>query len=395
MRSAFVVLAGLTFTCAAVACGSGGSEFPEPGSSGTSGASNGGISSGGINPGGSSGAQEPFDPSKCASDTLGGKLLPVELTLVFDNSSSMCYVEAIGQFACGDARSKWPATTAALGAFLRAPESANLTVAVHTYGPVDSHSPSSVANNRCNSAAYEQPTIARQELPSEALANQVTSIAVDVSHPDATQTQTGPAITGSAVYSRNREAELAGTKRVAILLITDGNPAGCGDPAKPTEQTYADELLAVDAARSAYEQGTEVYVLNIGGSASVLDNIAAAGGTTAAINIADPTDTNQIKGALDQIRGKALSCDIQVPVPERGKADPEKLNITWTPNLGDEPKLIGQSPDCSDPRGWRYDNPENPTSIRLCAEICEEVLATETGKIDVVLGCTTYTGPVN
>lgn len=392
MRRLVFALTVLGVAVTAAACGSEGSEFPDGSSSGASGgagASGGNTSSGGIK---NDTPQEPFDPSKCAVDTLVGNLLPVELTLVFDNSSSMCFVQAINNFACGDDRSRWPATTNALGAFLRSPESAGLAVAVRTYGPVDSYNPPAVATNRCSSQAYEVPDFPRQDLPSEQLAAQVTGIAVDTSNPDATETQTGAAITGSAVYSRNREAELNGTKRVAILLITDGNPAGCGTD--PRNQSYEDKLQAIEAAKQAYEQGTEVYVLNIGGDAAVLNDIAKAGGTTEAINI-DGTDTQAISGALDEIRGKALSCDIQVPIPDVGKADPEKLNITWTPVTGQEPQLILQSPDCAEPKGWRYDNPADPKSIRLCSAICDEVLATQTGKIDVVVGCQTRNAPVN
>lgn len=394
MQKAAFAFSLLTATCLAMACGGDGSEFPDETPSG--GASNGGLSSsgGGIKPGGDNG-QPNFDPTKCATDTLGGRLLDVELTLVFDTSSSMCYVPAIGQFACNDGRSRWPAATGALGSFLRAPESTRLSVAVHTYGPVDRHSPSSIQTNRCDPGMYSTPNIPRQELPSEQLAQQVTSLQVDTSHQDATQTQTGPAIAGAATYSRAREQELAGEKRVAILLITDGNPAGCGDAAKPTEQTYADEQMATEAARQANEQGTEVYVLNIGGNAGILDNIAQAGGTGKAITITDPTDMNQIKGALDDIRGKALSCDIEVPIPDVGKPDPEKMNITWTPTSGDPAQYLPQSQDCADPRGWRYDNPTDPKAIRLCDGICGEVTATQTGKIDVVLGCQTYKGDVN
>ncbi len=373
----------------AAACGSEGSEFPDGSSSGGSGGLGGNTSNGGI---GNDAPREPFDPSKCAVDTLAGNLLPVELTLVFDNSSSMCFVTDINNFACDDPRSRWPATTSALGAFLRSPESAGLSVAVRTYGPVDSFNPPAVSTNRCSSQAYETPDFPRQDLPSEQLAAQVTSIVVDTSNPDATQTQTAAAITGGAVYSRAREAELAGTKRVAILLITDGNPAGCGGD--PRNGTYEDQLQAVEAAKQAYEQGTEVYVLNIGGTAEVLNGIAAAGGTTAAINI-NGTDSTAIGNALDEIRGKALSCDIEVPIPDVGKADPAKLNITWTPVTGQEPQLILQSPDCSDPKGWRYDNPADPKSIRLCSAICDEVLATQTGTIDVVVGCQTRNAPVN
>ena len=401
-RAAFAALS-LGFTCVALACGSEGSEFPEPGSSGASGTSNGGASGGasgasGSTIGSSSSSGAPFDPEKCASDTLVGNLLPVELSVVFDNSSSMCRLPppSYDLVPCNDPRGRWPATSGALAAFLSSPDSAGLTVSVRTYGPVGNATTPAVATNWCESNRYETPTAGfePQPLPSEDLANRVRALesTIDVQNPNATQTQTGAAITGSAVYSRAREAALGGEKRVAILLITDGNPAGCGTD--PTNESDADRLQAIDAARSAFEQGTEVYVLNIGGTEAVLNQIAAAGGTSAAITI-DGTDGAAIRGALDTIRGKALSCEIEMPVPAQGTADPTKLNVGWTPNTGDATQYLPQSADCADPRGWQYDDPANPKHIRLCGAICDEVLGTQTGKIDVVLGCETYVSPVN
>ncbi len=386
------------------------------------------------------------DLDRCATETLGGDLLPLELTLLFDVSSSLCFVADPldagsdagadagdadagdqdagdvdagdadagdvdagdagpsgpgpydhGHFDCTNPASRWPATREALRAFLSSPKSAGLTLAVRTFGPVDSWTPPSVANNRCASANSETPDFEATELPSTSFANRVAGIAVDTRHPDATQTQTSSVIVGATKYTKARAAALAGSKGVAMVLVTDGNPQGC-DPglAVPNYGTEQDRQYAYAAAAGALAQGLKLYVLNIGGSQDVLDRIASQGGTEAAITLTDPTDTDAILQSLETIRRKALSCEVAIPVPASGVADFEKLNVVWTPEgSGGAPQPLVQSSDCADPRGWSFDNPSQPSKITLCPAVCAEVIASEIGKLDIVLGCQTRARPVD
>lgn len=388
------------------ACGTDGSSFPDSADSGGGGSAQTGSSGLGGGPGssgdgGSNGSSGSSGLAECATDTLGGKLVPMQLTILLDATATMC-LTADGQFDCDSPTTRWPATIEALQTFFRSPQSAGLSVAVRTFGPVDRYYPSSVATNRCEASQYTAPDFPPRDLPSEDLATQIGTVRVDLGDGDdgdATQTQTGAVIGGSTAYTKAQEVALAGSKSVAMLLVTDGIPQGCGDPAKPTEATEADNQLAVASAAAAAEQGLKLYVLDIVGgtfgNAAVLDAIAAAGGTEQAIAIEDPTNTEAISAALAEIRGKAVSCELAIPQPAQGTPDFDKLNVTWTASNGSQPVVLLRSDDCSDPHGWSYDDPANPTTIRLCSDICSEVLATVGGQLDVVLGCATRSDPVN
>jgi len=378
------------------------------GASGASGASGDNNSSGASGIGtGSSGASGtsgnlPPDLEECGVDTLGGNLLPVELTLIFDKSSSMCAVPGpVNEptvFDCADARTRWPATSSALRTFLTAPESAGLTLAAVPFGPVQQFPNNTVAKNNCEAAKYQTipANFGPTELPNEPLATAILSELPQFPGGDgyATMTQTGPAISGSLMYSVARKAALNGEKGVAMLLVSDGDPTGCGTD--PKGASPEDQAQAVAAAQAATDAGIKLYVLNIGGTKARLDQIAAAGGTEQAITIDNPTDASAIGTALAAIRGQTLSCEFPIPTPTNGlEPDYTKLNVTYTPP-GGAPQLLAQTTDCAtNPRGWQYDNAANPTKINLCAAVCEEVLSSITGQINVVLGCATKTGPVN
>ncbi len=394
-----VVGVGLTSLVAGgTGCGNDGSAFPEPdsGGAGTSGATS---SSGSITNPGSSGdggaGTPPISLAECATSTLGGSLLPMQLTVMLDTSSSMCLVPpANDSFDCANPATRWQQTTKALRTFLTSPDSAGLTIAITRFGPIDTYTPLAVATNRCDPADYLTPVYLPKQLPwlaaEAAELNQ--NIDIDVSNGNATQTQTGAVIRGATTYTLAEKQRLEGQKGTAMLLVSDGIPAGC-DPASLTIGTAVDRTLAYDAASAAKAAGLKLYVLNLGGDETTLQEIASRGGTEA-IHVSGE-NSDEIVGKLNQIRGETLSCEFAIPVPAAGTPNFDQLNLGWTKSPGTESELLLQSADCSQGRGWQYDNREHPTSIRLCGTICDEVLASNSGKIDVVLGCETRTGPVN
>lgn len=384
-------------------CGGGESTFPEPDAGQTPEDTTPNITPPGSSSSGDGGdvRTPPASLAECATSTLGGSLLPMELVMLFDTSSSMCLVTkgnadpSDDYLDCADPTTRWQATTAALRSFLTSPQSAGLTMSITRFGPVDSYEPVSAATNRCTASSYETPVYLPKDLPwAEAEAAELnTAIDIDTSNGYATQTQTGPAITGGTTYALAEKARLAGVKGVAMLLVSDGIPQGC-DPASPRDgnDSTVDEDLAYAAAKATSDAGLKLYVLNLGGQEDVLQKIAENGGTEA-IRISG-TDTSEIVSKLNQIRGEALSCEFRIPTPETGTPDYDQLNLGWVAP-GEASEVLVQSADCSQGRGWQYDNPDAPTSIRLCGAICDEVLASAGGKIDIVLGCETRTVPVN
>jgi hypothetical protein len=133
------------------------------------------------------------------------------------------------------------------------------------------------------------------------------------------------------------------------------------------------------------------YVIGVG-NWSALDAIAVAGGTGSAfmVNVDNPEQTQRdFLAAINQIRGAALPCDLEIPPPpENETLDPTLVNVTFTPP-GGSTTLFYQSADCASDLGWRYDNPDAPTRIELCPNACQTVKAGAGGKLDVAFGCAT------
>ena len=386
-----------------------------------------------------------WDPSRCAERILTAELLPLELTMMLDLSSSMCLVRVPRDggeepvdagsdaeisdadsdaeiadaeiadadadisdaevadaapdasnpynddyFDCTDPRTRWPAASSALRTFLSSPQSSDITLAVRTFGPATTWAPSTLEGNRCSSNDYRTPDFPATALPSEMFAERIAGISIPTLHPDATQTQTGAVIAGATAYSAERLAQVEGEKSVAMLLVTDGNPQGC-DPTLPIPNyaTETDLELAYTAAAAASSHGLKLYVLNIGGTQSVLDRIAHEGGTGSAITIDDPTNAEAIGAALAQIRERALSCRIRIPQPTQGEIDYGKINLTWKATPSSALERLPQSAACDELRGWRYDDPDRPSYIELCSHACDEVDASTTGELQVVVGCST------
>ena len=48
---------------------------------------------------------------------------------------------------------------------------------------------------------------------------------------------------------------------------------------------------------------------------------------------------------------------------------------------------------CTGGTGWQYDDANNPTRVLLCNGTCDGVKA-KAGKVDILFGCATQTGPV-
>ena len=370
--------------------------FCEPDAGGGGNSSGGRIGGDGNNGAAGKPSTPPGELAQCASQTFGGTLLPMQLTTVLDTSSSMC-LTANG-FDCAAPETRWQNTTKALRAFLTAEASRGLTLAFRLFGPIDKYDYSGggdISKHRCDPAGYTTPQYLPKDLPwTEAEAAFLNNeIGIDTSDGNLTQTQTGAALRGAITYTSAERGRLADQKGVGILLVTDGIPAGC-DPASPFQNSKVDDDLAIRAAREAKEAGLKVFVLNLGGQEDVLYKIAEAAGTAAIV--VDGANQNEVISKLNQIRGEALSCEFALPKPSGGgKVDTNKINLGWIKSPGASSDLLLKSDDCANQRGWQYDDPQAPTSIRLCGAICDEVLANPTGQIDVVLGCETRDQPVN
>jgi hypothetical protein len=220
-------------------------------------------------------------------------------------------------------------------------------------------------------------------------------------------TPTGPALTGALMFARQRLTSMP-TRRIAVVLVTDGLPGGFLTGIPPAECTPSD--VAGIATLASGPQGAGgappilTFVIGVfapGMAAQTaqtnLDMLATAGGTAPAVVINTGQDvTAALQNALKSVQSKAIACEYQVP--SQG-VDFKKVNVQFTNGAGTTVTPIGHAPidgtdgsGCDARGGWYYDrDPMSgaPTKITACPATCTMLQTDLDGKVDVVLGCPT------
>ena len=408
------------------ACGgAGGSASSESGSKGNpngSGSNSGGI--GGTFLSGSGGSMAGSGGlDECAGETHEADLTPVDLVLLLDQSGSMS--------ASVGGQTVWNMVTGALDQFVSSPDSSGLGVGLQ-YFPLPSSAcqacgggnqcpagqlPVTDQNNTCccmtntgtgcaqmdgtpcttqgicftgtcwtgffdatcNANDYAALDVPIDLLPGNAMAI-TTSIA---NHGPTGLTPTAPALQGAISAAQQRAAAFP-DHTVAVVLASDGSPTECNP------QIISD--IANIAANAA--TGTPpvlTFVIGIGNVVG-LHQIAQAGNTGQAIIVsANSNAGQQFIDAMNQIQGSLLQCTFDVPQPDEGEVDYNRVNVEFTPG-GGMPQTFGQVPsasECGPDGGWYYDNPAAPSQIHLCDASCDLVTAVTDGSVRIVLGCAT------
>lgn len=338
----------------AQACGGSDSGGDTSGSGGSA-ASSGTGASGGLLIDASGDGAGMSDAEACAVDTQKAKPSPLDMYIMLDSSGSMT-------------GSLWSNTVSAIAAFVKDPMSDGLGVGLDFF-PGD---------NECSPSTYSTPTVPIALLPDN-MPNIVNAFGGVV--PDG-GTPTLPAMQGALTYAQAHAAKNP-DRVVAIVLATDGQPNECSST---VANVSAVAKQGVDGSPKIH-----TFVIGVGPSLTSLNEIAKAGGTEKAfiVNTAGNV-SQQLTDALNSIRG-GLGCEYLIPSFEGGAADPNKVNVWFTPT-GQKPVLWPKYPDVtscpSSGNGWYYDSKFSPTKILLCPGACSYVKATA-GQIDVVYGCPT------
>jgi hypothetical protein len=193
-------------------------------------------------------------------------------------------------------------------------------------------------------------------------------------------TPTHSALGGALDWGRERLVA-APDRLPIVVLVTDGEPNGCINDI-PTIAALAADGLA---------EGIRTYVIGLEGSSEAAINGIATGGGTEGIFIggAGTDASTALIGALDEIRGEALSCEFPTPTTDTGAiVDTSKVNLVVT--LGDESEVpvlkVADEASCSDGVNWYYTD-DTKATIALCQAACDIVQGDENSSIDVQLGC--------
>ena len=363
--ASFTTIAVLTGWSLLVGCGgddgSGSGGAGNAGAGATSG-TGGFVGSGGASSGG-------FDA--CASATVEGDKVPVQMYIMFDKSGSMIEDQ------------KWAGATAALTAFFQDEDSAGLNVALRFFPDDD---PVSGCNeSACSVDACAAPLVDVGELnaqPAYSDPQQEALVTAVQSKSPAGQTPMYAALAGATQWATQHASENVMT---AVVLVTDGEPNGCN------EDTAAIAQLAADAYATS-----EVLTYTIGMQGAVvsqLDQIASAGGTTDAFVIGQGSVHKDLVAAFEAIGTEAIACTMALPesavVGE--EVNPGEVNVAYTPAGEDQSEAIGQVASVAECAGggWYYDDPNEPSVIELCPSTCEQIQGDPGAALEIVLGCKT------
>jgi hypothetical protein len=345
--------------------GTNGNGNGNGGEGGTGFGGNGG-GNGGNGGGGNVGTVGGVTPgSACATSNAGATRPPAYLVFMYDRSASM-------NESVGNGQTKWTACQTALEDFFSSPTSAGIHASLTFFGQnlkADS--------TDCSTASYTTPQVAMTALPD------ATSFSAQINATKpSTDTPTLAAMQGAIQYAQTIKPTDGG--KVAIVLVTDGDPNGCN----------GNSVGAISSAAAAVAATIPTYVVGIGNSLTNLQQIAMGGGTKAiAVSTSSPMQTtSDLENALGTIAASQLGCQYGLPAPPMGQTlDVNSVNVDYTPSGGAQTTLT-YSADCSDPNGWHYDTLMNPTQIIMCPTICNTLTADKGGKVDIIFGCSTSAG---
>ena len=363
LRKKLAAAFGSSLVISVVACGGADpslSDFNKGQANGGNGGFDDGSGAGGDN---GLGTKKPTgDLAACATQTASAEARPVYLVFMFDKSGSMAE----------NGSPKWSASKAATRAFFESADSKGISASLSFFP--DQQNPS------CSPQDYTAPRVAMSALPSPTFGQQL-----DAQNP-AGGTPTKPALEGAIAYAQQVAAGPGKDGKVAVVLVTDGIPQGCN----------GNSIANIRQLAASVAKTIPTYVIGVGSELSSLRDIASGGGTNDAliVSVSNPAQVQaDFTKAINQIKASALTCDYKIPAAPSGETfDRAKVNVQHTPT-GAAAATLQYNQSCAGGTGWKYDDANNPTRILLCDGSCDGVKG-KAGKVDILFGCATQTGPV-
>jgi hypothetical protein len=360
---------------------------------------------------------------------------PIAIYLMLDNSLSMKdndkwknAVAAINSFVKTDPAlgAKWTCVgedgkSVAPPANLAAPGAGAISVAIQYFHPKNAGS----NPNECDGNAHATPAVSMAALPGNG-ANITASLAGTAPE---SNTPTVGSLIGGTKYCQNYEAANPG-KKCALVLVTDGQPNGCGLSAKCADGSLdcvdakSATTLTPTAKRAHDDAAHSVVTFTVGMSGvtkegfALLDAIAIAGGSDCTPNTPGNETCNVTTSGADgllealktirksvQVTSTAnqsvtttstvsttLACEWAIPKPTGNQIfDKDLVNISYSGTGGSE--RLGNVPtktDCAAATGgWYYDDPNTPKRILACPQTCNVIQNMENVKLQVLIGCST------
>ncbi len=327
----------------------------------------------------------------CATTTSDTRRVPVNLLIVLDRSGSMNNTSSNP--------TKWVAAVNALRGLLTRLDDEiriGLTLFPATSGATD------------QATTYARPIVPINRLG----ANRAQLLATLSGASPNGGTPMACALRGAIDYYRTFSMDGARN----VILITDGAPTQectmaevCFPNPLDIPGTLAcimrQESVASDAVRVQVTLGTRettpvrTYVTGTPeANDGFLSDLAVNGGTprTSTCRTMSPpvchyslqtgTFEADLTRALDDIRGRALTCEFEVNV-DPTRVDPTRVNVNFTGSSSPTPVLIPR--DVEHRNGWDYSN--GMRSVVLYGAACERVRSDAQARVQILFGCPTVT----
>jgi len=344
----------------------GGNNNNNTGASGSGGAGGGtgGGSGGDFSIGGGQGGGTI---EECASTSTAAQLKELDIAILLDRSGSM-------------SGTQWTGSVAALSNFVQSPNSIGVNAGI-TFFPFEA----APSQDACNSDWYDELTVDIGPIGQNESNTQMIVDSMNSESPNGGNTPTYGALEGVLTHATAYQ-DLNPDHKVIVVFASDGEPNSC-----PNNQDTIPVIAALASSALNYN-GVETYVVAISGSnVANLNQIAVAGGTTAAFDVT--ADISLFEQKMEEIRAAALACEFVIPDPPDGEElDAGLVNVEYTPSDGSGavtiPGVAGVA-DCGAGLGWYYDNPQNPTQILLCPGACNLIQADGEADVQVQFGCAT------
>jgi hypothetical protein len=318
--------------------------------------------------------------AECAGEQFDGEAIPLEIYIMMDRSISMG--DSQPNYVLPGGGTKWDAVRRGFQNFFALPQVKTMSAGIDFF-----------SQNSCDPNVYSTPEVEIGPVPQTA----PNILASYDAHAPGDNTPMGPALEGALMHARDWKQAHLGVE-VAVVLVTDGVPNGCGTMTSDP-RGGADTIAPIAAQYASGTPPVPTYVLGIQGievSAAdftyVVTHIAQAGGSEPVIVQATDDLAQTFAAALDKIRAAAAPpCTYSVPLPPAGgNLDLKRVNVVLEPvGSGAEPILNVQDASQCQYGGWYYDPPADPQTINLCPNTCDVVSKLNGAGFKVLFGCAT------
>lgn len=303
--------------------------------------------------------------AKCARLETKVELLPLDMLIALDTSYSM------------DFKAKWPSVKEAIKVFTTDPRFTGLGVGIQ-YFPL---------RKQCSVEDYAAPAVPITVLP---------GVGPSINDSLDLQRMFGgtpmvPMLEGALQYTRGIAGQNA-NRKVVVIIATDGIPDNtCTAPDLASRPNTLANVVTLAGEGLSGSPSISTFAIGVGQELTALNQISQAGSGSDAILVdADQDIKAAFIQALDTIRRRALSCEHEIPEPEKGEIDYDYVNVEFTTEGETETFLrVSEEGECqfAMDNGWYYDNPLAPTKIVLCDGACDKVQTSANGIFNVIFGC--------